>query len=332
VVRDTSRGGYQDPHVDEATDPIFDDVHGADDIRTFALDAKMLGVLGPLESNVALAEIPIAARAGIALLSASARDDRLTHVATPSTFFRLCAPQAADAIGAARAIVAARARRLVVVDDGQPSERDEAGAFAAELRDGSAVIVQREAYGEDFAAMLRRIRDGGADTVVFFGPRPTGVLIMRPSAAAMVLAPSRVRFMADSGFLPPAAASPGGRLAGSDAFTIWPDPELRSKPAPAFESAFRRRYDVAAPPVAAAYFEAAHVLMNSILSASAACRCTPARSAVVQALRRYRDDDTVIGRIAFAASGERTSAGMALVRIRGESYTVVKEFPVNIPR
>jgi branched-chain amino acid transport system substrate-binding protein len=332
VIRDTSRGGYQDPHVDEATDPIFDDAHGADDIRAFAADTKLLGVLGPLESNVALAEIPIAARSGLALLSASARDDRLTHVATPNTFFRLCAPQAADATAAARAISAARAKRVFVVDDAQQRERDEAGAFTAELRDSGTVVAERDSYGEDFSALLRRIIASGADTVLYFGPSPTGVLIMRPFAVATVLAPSRVRFMADSGFLPPAGPSPVGHPSGSDAYTIWPDPELKSKSAPAFESDFRRRYDVAAPPVAAAYFAAARVLMSSILSASAACRCTPARSAVVQALRRYRNDDTVLGRIAFAASGERTSAGMALIRIRGESYTVVKEFSVNIPR
>ncbi len=332
VIRDTSRGGYQDPHVDEATDPIFDDAHGVDDIRAFAADTNMLGVLGPFESNVALAEIPIASRGGLALLSASARDDGLTHVATPSTFFRLCAPQIADAIGAAHAIAAAGARRVFVIDDARERDRNEFAAFSAELRKTSTTVTSHETYAPDLSALLRRIRAARADTIVFFGPSPTGVLIMDPPAVATVLAPSRVRFMADSGFLPPAAASPAGRTAGSDASTIWPAPDLRSKSAPAFESDFRRRYEVAAPPAAAAYFEAARALMTSIRLASAACRCTPARAAVVRTLRHYRSVDSVIGNIAFTASGERTSATMALVRIRGESYTVTTEFSVGAPR
>lgn len=332
VVRDTSRGGYQDPHVDEATDPIFDDVHGVDDIRAFARDAKLLGVVGPFESNVALPEIPIAAHNGLALLSASARDDRLTHVATPSTFFRLCAPDSADAIGAAHAAIGIGATRVYVVDDSRVQEHGETTAFAAELAPTATTVVGRETYGPDLAALLGRIRTSAADTVIYFGPSPTGVLIMRPSAAAVVLAPSRVRFMADSGFLPPAAVAPAGHSAGSDAYTVWPDPDARSSSAPAFEADFRRRFDVAAPPVAAAYYEAATVLMASIDSASAACGCVPARSAVVRALRQYRSEDSVIGSIAFAASGERTTTRMALVRIRGESFTVVKEFSVATPQ
>jgi len=332
VVRDTSRGGYQDPHVDEATDPIFDDVHGVNDIRAFTKDAKLLGVIGPFESNVALPEIPIAAHDGLALLSASARDDRLTHLVAPRTFFRLCAPDAADAVGAARAAIDLGAKRMYVVDDARTLERGEAAAFAAELGKTAVTVVGRATYGPDLAALLGRIRTSAADTVVYFGPSPTGVLIMRPSAVAAVLAPSRVRFMADSGFLPPAAVAPAGQPAGSDAYTVWPDPVAQSRAVPSFEADFRRRYDVAAPPVAAAYFEAANVLMAAIDSASAACGCVPARSAVVRSLRRYHSEDSVTGSIAFAVSGERTSTRMALVRIRGESYAVVKEFSVASPR
>jgi ABC-type branched-subunit amino acid transport system substrate-binding protein len=330
-VRDTSRGGFQDPHVDEATDPIFDGPHGYEDIAAFAKDVKVLGVIGPYESNVAADAIPVAARNQLALLSASARDDALTRVVRPSTFFRLNPPYSADALAAVQAEAWTGARRPYVIDDGSERERSESRRFVRALVGTSMSVVGRETYGSSFQHLLERVRRSRADSVVYFGPAPTNVLIMRPGIAATVLAPQRVRFMADSGFLPPAFGGVSSESPASDYDTLWPDPLPQSSDAPAFGAAFRDAYKVAAPPAAAAYYQATQVLLATIATASAACRCTPTRAAVNRALRQYRSADSLIGPIEFAPSGELRSWRMALVRIRGDAYDVVKEFTVTPP-
>ncbi|HEY7980936.1 MAG TPA: ABC transporter substrate-binding protein [Candidatus Eremiobacteraceae bacterium] len=330
-VRDTSRGGFQDPHTDEATDPIFDGAHGVEDVAAFAKDVKVLGVIGPYEDNVAHDVIPIAARDHLALLSASARDDALTRAAKDRTFFRLCPPYFADALAAVQAEAGTRARRLFVTDDGSERARSESRRFVDAIAGTSMTVVGRESYGSSFQHLLGQLRQSRADAVVYFGPAPTNVLMMTSGIAARVLAPGRVRFMADSGFLPPAFTAAASGSPASDYFTIWPDPIPHSSNAPAFEAAFRNEYAVAAPPAAAAYYTATQVLLAAITSAAAACRCTPPRLAVDRELRRIRSADSLIGPIEFGPSGELRSWRMALVRIRGDGYDVIKELTVPPP-
>jgi branched-chain amino acid transport system substrate-binding protein len=328
VVRDTARGGFQDPHEDEATDPIFDDAHGAQDIELFGQQPRILGVIGPFESNVALAEIPIASRAHLALITASARDDRLTSSFAATTFFRMYPPDIADALAAARAVHQMGFSRLFAIDDGVRRERAEREAFVGALRKSSATIVGQASFGTDFALLLARIRTSGADAVIFFGPAPTNVLIMRSNLAAEVLAPSREQFMAEVGFMDP-AFSPAAHEPDVDYYTIWPDPLPSTAATIAFETAFRKNYDEAPSNVAKAYYAAATTLIDSIEKASSVCSCVPTRSNVVDAVRGNGSSGSLAEHVGFSQSGDLRSWRMALVRIRNDKYVVVRDFTVS---
>lgn len=328
-VRDTARGGFQDPHRDEATDPVFDGTHGAADVATFALEPRLLGVIGPFESNVALAEIPIASRSDLPLVTASARDDSLTSVSRHSSFFRVCTPYAADGLGAAAAASHLGFERVFVVDDDVWREGTVQLAFMKEAAMLKLRIVARERYGGDFTLLVKHIKTSNAAAVVFFGPEPTNVLIMRAGLAEKVLAPARERFMAESGFLAPAFR--GSMAAGSadDYYTLWPDPKPISAQATAMTAAFRSRYAAAPSGGAIEYYAAAKILLEAIRNASSACGCLPTRSQVVQALRRYADPTSTIGPVNFTNSGELRTWRLALVTIHRDSFFVSTDLTVT---
>ena len=331
-LHDTARGGFQDPHVDEATDPVFDAAHGAQDVKAFAADSSVLGILGPLESNVALAEVPVAARARLALVSASARDDALTAERGTSTFFRVCAPDHADAIGAAQAVAQLGFVRAFAIDDGAAREQRERDVFTKAAATLPIDVVDGQSYPSNFASLLARIRASRADAVVFFGPAPTNVLIMRVGLAAAVLTPKRERLMGEAGFMPPAFSDADAGRSAVDYYTLWPDQAPRSPHVTALEAAFRRRFGAVPGDTAVQYYAAAGILLDAIKNVSAKCGCLPTRSQVVRALRAYANDSTVIGRVEFAPSGDLTAWHLTLVTIRGSRYLVDTDFIVRAPR
>jgi len=104
--------------LDDAVQGKHDPAQGAVNLKSFAGDGDVLAVIGPMNSNVAKAEIPISNAAGLAQITMAATSVELTRgpaarqlrVAHPDrpAFFRVCASD--DRQGARRRSVRARPR------------------------------------------------------------------------------------------------------------------------------------------------------------------------------------------------------------------------------
>jgi branched-chain amino acid transport system substrate-binding protein len=216
-VLDDSPGGSRDPGA------------AAHALHAALADPSLLGVVGPLDSDVAAAEIPVAGEAHLALVSPTAANACLTkplpecdglsqrlRPGGPPSFFRLVAPDDGEAAALVQfAISGLHAGRFAVGSDGQ--------AYGTTLRARfeAALIAQGQspAYAADLdptseaavAAFLAAAKQAGADTILFGGRSGGGACRIAGGMAAAL--GSRAAFLGGGGILDGACESDAGPAA-----------------------------------------------------------------------------------------------------------------------
>jgi branched-chain amino acid transport system substrate-binding protein len=143
----------------------------------------LVGVIGPECSSGSGEAIPIYAKAGMVMISASATQSDLTLTQPePKFFFRIVYTNAAEGILQARyAISQLNAATAWVIDDSEAYGEDLADA-AQETLEGSGRQVTREhiVTGDvDFSELAARIAADSPDVVIFEGYNPEGALLYR---------------------------------------------------------------------------------------------------------------------------------------------------------
>ncbi len=175
---------------------------GAANIATLVADPSVLGVIGPFDSAVAVAEIPVAGAAGLTLISPSASNECLTKDLSycaglarkllggrPVSFFRLAATD--DLQGpamAAYAFATLSLRTVAVVSDKTTYGRAVADAFQARFTALGGFVPLRTDFDptslRDFSALLDSARNAHADGVYFGGIAASGGCVMRSQMGA----------------------------------------------------------------------------------------------------------------------------------------------------
>ncbi|HLN47571.1 MAG TPA: branched-chain amino acid ABC transporter substrate-binding protein, partial [Magnetospirillaceae bacterium] len=116
--------------LDDAVNGVHDPAQGAKNIESFGADPAVLGVIGPFNSNVARAEIPLSNSLLLALISPSNTNPTLTKGADALAmrkdhpdqiaYFRVCTTDDIQGpAGAAYAYTKLGARKAYVIDDNE---------------------------------------------------------------------------------------------------------------------------------------------------------------------------------------------------------------------
>ena len=183
--------GYQSCDDSTARTGLFDDAKCLANAKAYAANRAVVGVIGPFNSGCAFALVPVASRAGLAIVSPTASDPGLTHAAYGQppgaldalyprgrrSFARVLAPD--DAQGAALALVARRsgARRPVLIDDGGFGRAFSAYARRALGRLGTparAWLHWDPRRPSSFERLARRAARARPDAIVLCGLLDTG--------------------------------------------------------------------------------------------------------------------------------------------------------------
>jgi branched-chain amino acid transport system substrate-binding protein len=168
-----------------------DPLQGAQNIQQLAGDPAVLGVVGPFNSGVAVAELAIANRAGLALISPSNTDPGLTipgsdpvidtQALQPSghiTYYRIISNDVVQAqVMAEFAVTARKLRSVYVIDDRDTYGTDLANYFEQSFRQAGGTVVKRTGLPDDtrdFRGALTEARSLGADAVFFGGVASDG--------------------------------------------------------------------------------------------------------------------------------------------------------------
>lgn len=132
-------------------------------------DRQIVGVIGPAFSAESLAASPLLNQAGLASITASATERSLSTRGW-RTFHRIVGNDAQQGPAAARYISAVlHARKVFVIDNGDPYGHGLAGQVIGELAD---VVVQSETVllqQRDFPDLIAQIRAADPDAIFFGG-------------------------------------------------------------------------------------------------------------------------------------------------------------------
>lgn len=286
---------------------------GVANAELIAADPTVLGVVGHLDSGVAVAASERYHQAGLALVSVAATAPEFTERGI-SNVQRLVPPDDVQAAAAARhAAEDRKAASVFIFHDRSLYGQGLADAFRAAVE---RLSLRVEGYrgigaGGPLPEVVREVKESRAD-LVFFGGDET-------LAAALAVALRRAGVQAplwggDSLGAPAFAALCGAAASGACYTSPWPDPAA-SPAGRAWAARFRERFGSEPHGLAALAYDATRLLLKAAAGAAGAPPGPPDRAAVAAAVRGTSGFTGVSGPIAFDAKGDNLHATAASVRL-----------------
>ena len=319
-----------------------DPSQGARNMTALAANQSVVGVVGPFDSAVCVAEMPIANNAGVVQISPGCSDTTLTpqtgggsaasQALQPTgtqTFFRVAGT---DALEASTIVQQARTRggtKAYVIDDGE--SRSLASAVAQEVaRVGEAAVGTATVRATaDVKTALTDAAAKGANLIAFCGTSShwaaqvrSGMHAAGLDAALFVAADSIV----DSDFINAAGSASDG------AFVVTGSPDPGTLPsAAAFNQTYRSAYQSAPTAYSVNAYDAMNIVLTAIKEAIDANGGTlPANLQTFRsAVRGFVASISyggASGTIAFDRTGSSSNNVATLWQVKSGAWAAVKTF------
>jgi len=205
-------------NLDDAVNGVHDPKKGAQNLQQFVGDSAVLGVVGPFNSSVARAEIPISNRAHLAQISPANTNQCLTkNIYIPTTlgapkditckdagilapadlrptginnYFRVATTD--DLQGPAMAdfaIDVLKVTKLGVASDNEVYGKGIADTFSAEFKNKGGTVVKRQDFDtkstNDFRGFLQASKSAGAQGIYFGGTDSNKGCVVRSQASGI---------------------------------------------------------------------------------------------------------------------------------------------------
>jgi branched-chain amino acid transport system substrate-binding protein len=340
---------------DDPTSAARDTARGIQNVQALIADPRVLAVIGPFDSNVARAQIPVANRAHLALVSPGTSNRCLTkepflpsalnpartaitcaaaHLPSPAelrptgvnNFFRLSTTDELQGPAAADyATKQLHLQRVAVLTDGEAYGQALADSFRARfIRLGGTVVAQMDldpTAAIDVAAFLQAAKNDGAQGVYFGGTSANHACAVRSQMATVFGADAAAPLLGGDGIAldPGCVADAGASAAGIYATVPAADAEQTDSAAPviaAFRSQYGRPSDFGPSTVAA--YDATGVIYDALDRAiKASAGNMPARDSVVAELAATRAYSGATGVFGFDPDGDTTLRLLTIFRPAG---------------
>jgi branched-chain amino acid transport system substrate-binding protein len=293
--------------------------------RSFCNDPAVLGVVGHVNSGVAIATGQVYADCGLAVVTPMASNPKVTESGF-ATIFRLTNRDDRKGPGLARYLIEKMGKkRALVIDDGTPYGTGLAGQFAAGFSARGTVTGRKSvaAGDQDFADFV-----GGwpkdFDVVFFAGIREGALILkeMRRQGLTQLFSCGDGCWDAN-GFI---HAAEGAATTGEGVRVLSAAPALGDVPGSA---EFAAKYTAKYGPInnyAASSYDAARVLMAAIAEAATRAKGAPARADVVAALRALTFQGIAYAKpVAWTQEGDNKSAVIFVNAVEGDHFRQIDQ-------
>lgn len=320
-------GGITIQHqvLDDAVQGVHDPAAGAQNIKTFVADASVMGVVGPFNSNVAQAEIPISNDAGLVQISPSNTNDTLTvgegarklRVSHPDTitYFRVCTRDHYQGAAGAESAIKLGLKRVYIVDDNETYGKGLADVFEAAFKAKGGTVLGHDHLTknqQDFKALLTKIKATNPQAVFYGGVTATGGGLLRKQMADAGM--GSLPYIGGDGISDEEFLKVAGSEADNSYYTVAA-PDVGLPAAQAFNKAYQARFHQAPGAYSAAAYAAANVIINAIVEASKSGSVT--RAAVLKNVADTKNMPSPIGPVGFDKNGDATNGVISFYKISG---------------
>lgn len=325
--------GYtlQGQAVDDSVQGVHNPEQGASNMRGFISDGSVLAVVGPYNSNVARAEIPITNAAGMAQVGPSVVADNLTigpeaqqlRRANPTvnTFFRVCTTDSRQGSALAQFARSLGFKRAYIIDDNETYGLDLADRFEKDFTADGGTVLSRDHLAkntQDFKSLLLKVAAAKPDVVFFGGVTSTGGGLIRKQMFGVGL--GKVAYMGGDGLADLATVAAG--QADGSYYSLAAPNAIKLPSAQAFVKAYRAKYNSDIGPYSANAYAAAQVAADAIIRAIGKGGALPTRASVVSNVASTKLD-TPIGPISFDKNGDVTNPVLSLYGFKnGQPYFI----------
>jgi branched-chain amino acid transport system substrate-binding protein len=319
--------------LDDAVQGVHSPQQGAANARTFVSDPNVLAMIGPYNSNVAAAQIPVTNAGGLVQIGPSVVADGLTlgdmaaqlRRASPdlNTFFRVCTTDSRQGSAAAQFARSLGFRTVYVVDDNETYGLDIANVFESSFQKLGGKSVGHDHLApntQDFKALLLKIAATKPDLLFFGGVTSTGGGLMRKQMFDTGM--SAVPFMGGDGLAD--LATVAKNFSDGSYYTVAAADAERMPSAQSFVKAYRKRFGAPVGAYSANAFAATQVAIAAIEKAIRADgNQMPTRQQVLLNVHATSGLSTPIGAIGFDAAGDIRNPVLSLYGFKnGKPYFI----------
>jgi branched-chain amino acid transport system substrate-binding protein len=328
--------------LDDATNGVHDPQQGAKNVQQFASDTSVLAMIGPFNSNVARAEMPLNSTANLPMISPSNTGECLTqvhdyckngepqslHPGNKTHYFRVCTtdniqgPSLAD-----YATKTLSKKKVYILDDRETYGKGLADNFEKQFKADGGTVAGHEGFDakstDDFKSFLNKAKAAAVDLVFFGGTDTNKGGIIRNQMRGIIDVP----LMGGDGiqtaqFLKDAAANAEGSV--SSVAAVNPD---KLPAAATFLSDYKKAYPNAADYGAytANAYDAANIIIEAIRTAvKANSGNKPDREAVRAAIAKTNYNGA-IGNTTFDANGDTSNKIISFYKVTGGKWEFVDQ-------
>ena len=333
---------------DDTVNGVHDPQKGAQNVQQMLSNPKVLGMVGPFNSNVARAEIPIANQGALAMMSPSNTAECLTQTFVycnpqpaalrptgKNNYFRIAAPDTVQGPAMADFILdTLKLKKVAIFSDNETFGKGVADNFERRFKAKGGTVTNRQDFDmkatSDFKAFINAAKAGGAEVVYSGTTSATKGCIVRSQMQGILDVP----FTGPDGIGDAQCIKDAGTNAANMYFTnaagdATQNPDAKAT-IDAFKAKFTKKEDVGAYTFPS--YDCALILVDAVKRAiDANGGKVPSRQQVVDAVQATSGLKGTVGTYAFDKNGDPTSATMAFYKTTGTplDWAFVKQFSVQ---
>src|SRR6266542_4339218 len=319
---------------DDTVHGVHDPQKGAHNVQQMLSDPKVLAMVGPFNSNVARAEIPIANQGQLAMMSPSNTNECLTQLfpycdpkpaalrpTGKNNYFRIAAPDTVQGPAMADYIIKTlKLTKVAVFSDNETFGKGVADNFVKRLTATGGSVTNRSDFDmkttSDFKAFINEAKSKGAQVIYAGATSATKACIVRSQMAGILDVPfTGPDGIGDDQCLKDAGANTANMYFTNAAGDAAQNPDAASTVA-AFKQAYPKASDLGAYTFPA--YDCALILIDAVKRAiDANGGKVPSRQQVIDAVQATKGLKGTVGTYEFDANGDPKSATMAFWYTKG---------------
>jgi branched-chain amino acid transport system substrate-binding protein len=323
--------------LDDAVQGVHDPAQGAQNTKTFIADPGVLAMIGPFNSNVAKAEIPLTNDAGLVQIAPSntntgltkgpdAAKLRTTHPDVNS-YFRVCTTDDKQGLAGARFARKLGFSRVFIVDDDETYGKGLADVFESQFKALGGTVLGHEHITkgqQDFKALLTKADNLHPDVVFFGGTTASGGGLLRKQMGDVGM--KSVPYIGGDGISDAEFLHTAGDMANGSYFTVAAPETSKLPSAKIFIAAYKERWKADVGPYSANAYTAANIEIAAIEKAIRENGGKmPTRADVLKNVAATKNFDSPIGKVGFDGAGDTTAPILSLYEIQGNKKTFINQ-------